>query len=80
MMHTHTSTVRANNPCLHIWSFAIGERDDIASSNECPCNSGSSYSYEPSFVGNNYYFKSGTNGALTVLFSDDPLWDGMNCN
>ena len=52
-------------------------RLDIAA---CPRNNGSSAS-SPSFVGNDYYCESGTYSTWSsILYVDDPLWDGQNCN
>ena len=36
----------------------------------------------PPFVGNDYFFESGTNAAYTgqrSFYGADPLWDGENC-
>ena len=75
----------------HLWTFAAGsaeleapladqtqERDD-----QCPCDrSDPSAIPVPEFVGNNYFCEAGINVFLgyTSILSDDPLWDGLNCN
>ena len=74
------SITHGSNPRQHIWTYAIGDEDDETRNFECPCNNGNSAS-TPSFVGDKYYCESGTdNPQKGVLYSNDPLWDGMNCN
>ena len=73
-------------PRNHIWTFAAGVSEGGYSGQgwNCPCsNPGHPDNVlPPSFVGNNYYCESGNpgNGLLFYhLFSDDPLWDGQQC-
>ena len=74
------SITHGNNPRQHVWTYAVGFEDDRSSNVDCPCNTGSTES-TPSFVGDNYYCESGTDFAqVGVLYTNDPLWDGMNCN
>ena len=73
-------------PRNHIWTFAAGETEGgyhIQGWN-CPCsNPGHPDNVlPPSFVGNNYYCESGNPANMDILdhfFSDDPLWDGEQC-
>jgi len=58
----------------HIWSFS-----GAVYPNRCPCSSGSNV---PSFIGEDYFCETGNdnNGNFgSMLFADDPLWDGQNC-
>ena len=77
-------------PRTHIWTYAAGLLDIVASDYElysCPCLvAGTAYTPQtpPSFVGNNYYCESGnpTNTwqhTNTLTYTNDPLWDGQNC-
>ena len=73
-------SITYGNPRQHIWTYANGDFDSGAQSNQvCPC-----YNFEyttPSFVGNNYYCESGrgsTDDHAAYHFSD-PLWDGSGC-
>ena len=77
-------------PRTHIWTYAAGLSDAVAPGNErfsCPCLvAGTGYTQQtpPSFVGNNYYCESGnpTNTwehTNTLTYTNDPLWDGQNC-
>ena len=75
------SITHGSSPRKHIWTYAIGRKDDGNSSAECPCNNGSTVSIPQYYVGDKYYCESGTNdNRQGVLYSNDPLWDGMNCN
>ena len=76
------SITHGSSPRRHVWTYAIGHALIMVSDNEaCPCNNGSTKSV-PSFVGDNFYCESGTDDPARagVLYSNDPLWDGMNCN
>ena len=74
------SITYGSNPRQHIWTYAGGLTETYLDSYNCPCNNGSSAS-APSFVGNDYYCESGTNIFWSdILYPDDPLWDGQNCN
>ena len=57
----------------HIWSYVAGYTSKHVSN--CPC---SNY---PSSVGDNYYCESGNpnNPHTATLYTDDPLWDGQQC-
>ena len=75
------SITYGSNPRQHIWTYAAGLLKTYLGLNGCPCNNGSSAS-SPSFVGNDYYCESGLNAKpwSPILYADDPLWDGQNCN
>ena len=76
------SITYGSNPRQHIWTYAVGWTELHQNSNGCPCNNGSYASPPPSFVGNDYYCESGLNATpwSSILYADDPLWDGQNCN
>ena len=67
-------------PRKHIWTFAAGSFDNVASSANCPCSSGSPQTV-PSFVGNDYFCESGCSNSIWTnkLYTSDPLWDGDGC-
>ena len=75
------SITYGSNPRQHIWTYAAGVYETRLDSG-CPCNNGSSATPPPSFVGNDYYCESGLNDPpwSYILYADDPLWDGQNCN
>ena len=57
----------------HIWSFVAGLSSH--SSLDCPCSSDSAAS-PPESISDRYYCES---GERTNTLSDDPLWDGQQC-
>ena len=69
----------------HIWTFAGGLVENNSSSypsNSCPCaDRARALSIVPSFVGNDYFCESGnpTSGHSSILYANDPLWDGQGC-
>ena len=75
------SITYGSNPRQHIWTYAGGVTETRLDSLGCPCNSGSSASPPPSFVDNDYYCESGIYSSWShILYPNDPLWDGQNCN
>ena len=75
------SITYGSNPRQHIWTYAGGWFEIRVSSSSCPCNSGNSAPPAPSFVGNDYYCESGVCcNVINILYVNDPLWDGQNCN
>ena len=72
-------------PRNHIWTFAAGLSEGVIDQQwNCPCsNPGHPDNVlPPSFVGNNYYCESGNPENMhttDILYSDDPLWDGQQC-
>ena len=74
----------------HIWTYAAGISEIIISGTQgycCPClalNTSFTTPMPPNFVGNNYYCESGNpssgfENTNTFRYTDDPLWDGQNC-
>ena len=75
-------SITYSSPRRHLWTFASAVREGPSSytGSNCPCSNypGSS---PPSFVGNNWYCESGNPESTTPssLLSNDPLWDGEDC-
>ena len=63
----------------HIWTYATGGNE--FGYGDCPCNIDSN-TVAPSFVEDDYYCESGAEHPFPIpeLFSNDPLWDGKQCN
>ena len=77
------SITYGSNPRQHIWTYAGGLTATNLEIWVCPCNNDSYYAaIPPPFVGNDYYCESGLNAPpfSSILYADDPLWDGQNCN
>ena len=81
-------SITYGTPRNHIWTLAGGITDLTLThpnllGNNCPCSDPPSNRVNPpSFVGDNYYCESGNSGSWYVdyhLYSDDPLWDGQQC-
>ena len=71
----------------HIWSYVNGYTEDYLSNGNddisCPCSTGNPFNTTPPFVGNDYYCESGAPNntyPFDILFINDPLWDGQQCN
>ena len=67
----------------HIWTYATALEENPATKYpvlKCPCNNPPGKS-APSFIGNDYYCEAGTFYVPSpfVWYTDDPLWDGMQC-
>ena len=65
----------------HIWSFVAGltQNNSSRSTSKCPCAGGK---MSPSFIGDRYYCESGNSNVGfndSQIYSDDPLWDGQQC-
>ena len=75
------SITHGASPRKHIWTYAAGiYENEITDRASCPCT-GSRES--PRFVGSDYYCESGLNRPPwwpSALHSNDPLWDGQDCN
>ena len=79
------SVTHGRNPRNHIWTFAAALSE--AHSNLqwiCKCtNTTNIWPYEiPGFIGNNTFCDSGNKGRAetsSVVFENDPLWDGEGC-
>ena len=79
------SITYGENPRTHIWTYACGIREDRLDTYGCPCNTGNSDGNKvaSSFVGNHYYCESAVDPGKNwspVLYANDTLWDGKNCN
>ena len=79
------SITYGQNPRKHIWTYAVGLREDKVDAHGCPCNTGYSggRNVSSSFVGNHYYCESGVDPDKywdIVLHANDFLWDGKNCD
>ncbi len=80
-------SVTRGSPRQHIWTFMGGLKEDNSFHNgvyTCPCQTGSKQSGNvQSFINNDYYCESGNpvqpSGFVSVLYTDDPLWDGYKC-
>ena len=68
-----------NNPRKHIWTYAVGLRDNKAYNYNCPCAAGGGVA-SPPFVGTNYYCESGAINSYSGYHLNDPLWDGYDCH
>ena len=80
------SITHGASPRKHIWTYAAGIYEngtiDVDRASTCPCN-GTGGESPPSFVASDYYCESGLNHSPwqpSVLHSNDPLWDGQDCN
>ena len=79
------SITYGQNPRKHIWTYACGLSEHRVDASGCPCNTGYSggRNVTSSFIGNHYYCESGHNLGkkwTNVLYTNDPLWDGKNCD
>ena len=67
----------------HIWTYATGVSFQAQGCDtcSCPCNSDRTVQVPP-YVGSDYYCETGNNaaGVSLILFSNDPLWDGQQCD
>ena len=76
-------SITYGSPRQHIWTFvaSILSNGQETTQNYCPCD-GTGRISAPDFVGENYFCESGNPaswGWSTVLYTDDPIWDGENC-
>ena len=72
-------SVTHGSPRQHIWTFASAISESRISTDTCPCAHTGTI-FVPEFVGQNYFCEAGTDRAEhSVLYSDDPLWDGQGC-
>ena len=66
----------------HIWSYVAGvtERSSRHGGSNCPCSTVPG-NEPPIFIGGSYYCESGNSNDNFVhdLYSNDPLWDGQQC-
>ena len=77
------ASITYGTPRKHIWTYAIGNTDNIDNHPlvNCPCSQFPGQS-PPSFVHDNYYCESGItlNGAVSGVLIDDPVWDSEGCS
>ena len=71
------------SPRTHIWTLAAGisQNNDVVASSNCPCTTPPGQA-APSFVGSDFYCESGNPTNMYIidhLYSEDPLWDGEQC-
>lgn len=73
-------------PRNHIWTYAAGLTEGTypLPQYDCPCLNPSNAALvpPPAFVGDNYYCEVGNPTHFYIdnhLYSDDPLWDGQQC-
>ena len=73
------SITHGTNPRQHIWTYAVGFREDDNRSPACPCNNGTT-TVTPSYVGNDYYCESASGATMAnTFYPDDIMWDGQQC-
>ena len=69
--------------CNHIWSYVAGvtqrSRNSSKDIGKCPCIANGAD--PPSSIGHSYYCESSNPHARysNELYTDDPLWDGQQC-
>ena len=79
------SVTHGRNPRKHIWTFAAALSEAQPNLQWiCKCtNTTNIWPYEiPGFIGNNTFCDSGNKGQAeksSVIFENDPLWDGEGC-
>ena len=73
------SITHGASPRKHIWTYAAGVVENQRHMSRCPCAGGTS---PPAFVGSDYYCESALNRLpwMSVVYSNDPLWDGQDCD
>lgn len=67
----------------HIWTFAATTREQPSVMKYgCPCQYDQWHYQLPLHVGSDYFCESGNHGKVsnTIVFLDDPLWDGKGCS
>ena len=80
------SITYGQNPRTHVWTYAAGLHENLIYPHTCPCNTNyhGDRNVASAFIGNNYYCESGLDppppGYTRVLYANDPLWDGKNCD
>jgi len=74
------SITHGTSPRKHVWTYAAGAYENKAEESNCPCAGGTS---PPAFVGSDYYCEAALSGPPwdpPVLYSNDTLWDGQDCD
>ena len=75
------SITHGASPRKHIWTYAAGLYENVANKFTCPCTGGGTA--PPAFVGSDYYCEAALSGSPwdpPVLYYNDPLWDGQDCD
>ena len=82
-------SITYGSPRQHIWAYASGISEVLIYPNEassCPCrDTGTRLPVNPpNLVANNYYCEPGNptsswHSTNMLEYTDDPLWDGQNC-
>ena len=87
------SVTYGSSPRAHIWTYAAGLSEQFVAGNAqytCSCvvagrpTSSAPQTPPPSFVGNSYYCESGNPTSTyehtdVLMYTDDPIWDGQQC-
>jgi hypothetical protein len=82
--YTDGLSITHGQPRQHIWSYAAGHSQESAthSVGNCPCSPEAGSAAQP-WIGSNYYCESGNPNnnsfPLTVVYTNDRLWDGQQC-
>ena len=73
-------SITIGDPRQHVWTYAVGISDDANLNTwACPCARFPGREAHP-FIGNHYYCESGATGTQqSVIYTNDPLWDGEGC-
>ena len=79
------SITHGKNPRKHLWTYACRLQEDRKDVTGCQCNKGyyGGRNLGLFFVTNHYYCESALNPNTSwtnVLYANDPLWDGKNCD
>ena len=75
-------SVTHGRPRSHVWTFAAGVSKTFNHpKSNCPCAAPYPGAAAPSFVGEDYFCESGSNGTIyqAQWFLRDPLWDSQGC-
>ena len=69
-------------PRNHIWTFAGSNREQGTGNYVCPCTNTANHDpiTIPPWVGQDYFCETAaTTAHTTILYPNDPLWDGRGC-
>ena len=72
-------TTNTTSP-THIWTYAAGNVEVNNNIYACPCNTNSTATNNvPQYVGSDYYCEAAVTSTEQVWYTNDTLWDGMQC-
>ena len=74
-------SITRGSPRKHVWTLMAGQSEKKSSTTNCPCNFGSNVNVQ-SIVGSHYFCESGNPTDRIndqILYTLDPLWDGIDC-